>query len=85
MCRGKGNDHDDGHLLFDAPVPLRIASLPVASMAATIAEGGAGNATSVSVNQPLNDMNTHDGNSCDKVNESNHDTERVWQHGNLSS
>lgn len=31
------------HLLFDVPDPLRIASLPVASIVETIADGGANN------------------------------------------
>lgn len=35
-------------LLFDEPDPLRIASLPVASMAATMADGGADDVIKVS-------------------------------------
>lgn len=44
---GRSHDGRSGNmrmnLLFDAPVPRRIASLPVASIVATIADGGANN------------------------------------------
>lgn len=47
ICMDGGELHEhhrvgrDGNSLFDDPDPLRIASLPVASIVATIVDGGA--------------------------------------------